>query len=74
MKKLDHTSEKIIRNILGRIHCASPLEEAEKAVFKKIKGFETLPKKHKTIIKDFIKKAHQENFIVFAMVMGGQIK
>ena len=73
MKKLDKTSEQIISNILGRIHCASPLEDAEKAVFKKIKGFDSLPENHKTIIKDFIKKTHERNFIMMAAVMSGKI-
>jgi len=73
MKKLDKTSEQIISNILGRIHCAEPLEIAEKAVFKKIKGFDSLPENHKTIIKDFIKKTHNRNFIMMAAVMSGKI-
>jgi len=73
MKNLDKTSQHIIRNILGRIHCAEPLEIAEKAVFKKIKGFDSLPENHKTIIKDFIKKTHQKNFILMAAVMSGKI-
>ena len=73
MKKLDKTSQHIIRNILGRIHCAESLEIAEKAVIDKTIGFDKLKKSEQKIIKDFIKKTHDRNFIMMAAVMSGKI-
>jgi len=56
MKKLDKTSQHIIRNILGRIHCAEPLEIAEKAVIDKTIGFDKLKKSEQKNDKRFYQK------------------
>ena len=73
MKRLDKTSQHIIRNILGRIHCAESLEVAEKAVIDKTIGFDKLKKSEQKMIKDFIKKTHERNFIIKSGVMSGKI-
>lgn len=69
--KLDHTSKRIITNIVARQHCADSLENVTAAVFKKIKGH--CDKETEKAIKEFIKDTHQRNFILMAAVMSGKI-
>jgi hypothetical protein len=72
MFKLDATSQRIIKNIVNRQHVAAKTEQVIKEVFKKINSSQ-LDAEKTQVIKDFIVKTHDHNFIFHAAVVSGKI-
>lgn len=65
--------ESILENILGRIHVATPIDDAIAICKSKLKNnaWETMTKKDQSTFVRLVKKIHKKNYDLYKYVMGG---
>jgi hypothetical protein len=67
--------ESILQNILGRIHVATPIDDAIAICKSKLKKgvWETMSKKDQSTFVRLVKKIHKKNYDLYKYVMWGRI-
>jgi len=65
--------ESILQNILGRVHVATPIDDAIAICKSRLKkgAWENMTKKDQSTFVRLIKKIHKKNYDLYTYVMGG---